>query len=443
EKELTDEAPPKKEPVLMPVPGIVYDALPASDAFIVEEVEVEKTPEVEEGITGDVFGQKGGYIHPFASIGSNVWDNTNNIGVKESDISLLLGGGIWFAAPGVRNLETRSTSVYIPGGLEKSSFLPETNKHYQVFVMYQINDERNKKNQVYDITNQKSEVMLMYNLRGGHKLKFSNMYLITHLPREEGLNAGLGNYQSNRFDVTLDYALSEKIRLRGDYARYSIGFEHTDSQVRSHDDASYSAYLYLKTNPDTSVFFEYTLTDLDYEDLYNRDSSESNVLAGLRWDVTEKTRGIFKGGYTTKEFDASTKSSAKGFKLEGSMNYMFTSKTSVSLVLEKRLKEPKMITSNYVMYNSVNTRVILNPTSRIGASASLGIARAEHEGTVMVNGLPEERQDNIFSAGISVSYKITKWLNSNFSYRHLKRGSSVSAYDFTSNEINFSFSSKF
>jgi len=70
---------------------------------------VEDKPIGRERLSWDVFGRKGGYLHPFLSIIEYYTDNVfNTNGRKESDFVTSLSPGIWLAVPPYKKLSALS-----------------------------------------------------------------------------------------------------------------------------------------------------------------------------------------------------------------------------------------------------------------------------------------------------------------------------------------------
>lgn len=86
----------------------------------------EDKPMDRERISGDVFGRKGGYVHPFLSIAEYYTDNVFNANVdKKSDFITVISPGIWLTIPHIyEKLLDIDTSSMAPGGISLSRFKP-------------------------------------------------------------------------------------------------------------------------------------------------------------------------------------------------------------------------------------------------------------------------------------------------------------------------------
>ena len=132
--------------------------------------------------SGEIFGIRGGYIHPFLSVTEYFTDNVfytkNN---RRADFATILSPGIWLSVPHVYekllNIETANIS---PGGFSLGKSQPETFKRYQLYLFYNADIERFSKFSSDNAVNHRAQGLLQYNLKSGLSLELIDQYTISH-----------------------------------------------------------------------------------------------------------------------------------------------------------------------------------------------------------------------------------------------------------------------
>ena len=255
-------------------------------------------------ISGDIFGKKGGYFHPFISIAERYEDNIFNTPDNEKDDFItVISPGIWLALPGTKKPQLDiSTSTFTPGGLVQSRFRPETFRHYQTYLLYSAGLEKYADFSEQDITTHKLEGLFEYNFRGGLSIDVFDQFYRARLPQATLISNELDKYKTNLFDVTLSFDVTEKLALRADYTNYIVDYDAARNDPFDRTDNSLSGYIFFKFMPKTSAFVEYEFIDINYDRDILSDSIEHRFFGGIRWDVTGKSTGTIKAGYGKREF---------------------------------------------------------------------------------------------------------------------------------------------
>ena len=82
--------------------------------------------------------------------------------------------------------------------------------------------------------------------------------------------------------------------VRFDLSNFVVNFRHADMGYRDRTDLTWSGYGYWKFKPKTSAFVEYDFLNVRYDTSDMNDSREHNFYAGLKWDMTAKSKGRIK-----------------------------------------------------------------------------------------------------------------------------------------------------
>jgi hypothetical protein len=318
-------------------------------------------------ITADIFGKRGGYLHPFLSITEYYSDNVfNSNDRKKSDFVTIISPGIWMTFPHIyEKLLSIDTSTMAPGGISLSRFNPEYFKRYQTYLFYNADIERYSKYTSGNTIDHKLGGILQYKLRGGLSMELVDQFLASHDIWGTGISTELDKFKSNLSNVILTYDFSKKFKFRIDYSNFLVHYDASRNKFRDRDDNAISGYIFYKFKPKTSVFVEYQFIDIKYNEGILFNSQEHHYFGGLQWDITAKSRGSIKAGYGIKDFSSSTSGNSKDFILEAQIDHNFTPKTSLMLKASRRTNETNISTTDFILSNSVEAKYMQRLTGKI------------------------------------------------------------------------------
>ncbi len=420
-------APPSKP---LPVPRELYRKAPepAPPAAEPPPVAVERT---DEGIDASIFGRGGGHFHPFASVTGYYSDNIYSSGQnKVADLNTVLTGGLWVAAPGTKKAMLEGSSGALPGGVQKSSLIRERRRPYQAYMLYKVDAERYSTYEAGNFVNHRGEGLFALNRDAGHRLEVSGIYLRSHDAKGIAPVLELGKFTSRHFGATAVVAVTSRFQLRADYGQFTIDYDKDRFLYKEHKDSSYSGYMYFQFMPKTSVFLEYTSSALDYDDLYGLDSTETDYMLGLQWELTEKTTGSVKAGYSTREFDTGVREDVSSAKVVGKMSFELSEKTIAGFAISRRRKEAGIPGADFVNYLSGSARLNNHPISNFSWTLSASMAQTTYVGA------GQDRKDNDLTGGLALQYQFRKWLGANFGVRHEQRTSTDASKEYSTNIVH-------
>ncbi len=425
--------PPAKTPLALTKP------LPVPDALIKGPPTTEPVPVPEpqpvlkrahKGIDGSIFGRGGGHFHPFASVTSYYSDNIYSSSEdKIADLNTVFTGGLWIAAPGTKKPKLKSSSGSLPGGVQGSSLLKEKDRPYQAYVLYKVDAERYSTYDSGNFINHKGEALLGLNGDAGHRIEISGIYLRSHDAKGEQPAQELGAFTSRHLGASTVLAITSKLLIRANFGKFLIDYDKDELKYKEHEDLSYSGYVYFKVLPKTSVFMEYSSTSLDYDDLYDLDSTESDYMLGVQWELTGKTTGSFKAGYSIREYDTGVREEESSVKLVGDMTFELGEKTTLGVNMSRRRKEAGTPDADFVLTQGVSAWLNNKPTSKFSWTISASMDQSEY------TGVNQDRIDDDMSGGVKLNYQFRKWLGASMGVRHEQRSSNEADNEHTTNTI--------
>ncbi len=420
---------PTSPAVPLPVPKELYKKAPKPAPSVARPAPV-AVERKDDGIDASIFGKGGGHFHPFVSVTGYYSDNIYSSGQnKVADLNTVLTGGMWVAAPGTKKAMLEGSSGALPGGVQKSSLIRERQRSYQAYMLYKVDAERYSTYDPGNFVNHKGEGLFALNGAAGHRLEVSGIYLRSHDAKGEAPALELGEFTSRHLGVTAVVAVTSKFRLRADYGQFTIDYDKGLFRYKEHKDSSYSGYIYFKFMPKTSVFLEYTSSALDYDDLYGLDSTETDYMLGLQWELTEKTTGSIKAGTSTREFDTGGREEEYSAKVMGKMSYELGEKSIAGFDISRRRKEAGTPGADFVNHQSGRAWLNSQPTSKFSWTLSASMVQTTYVGT------GQDRKDNDFSGGLALQYQFRKWLGANMGVRREQRTSTDTANEYSTNTV--------
>jgi hypothetical protein len=262
-------------------------------------------------------------------------------------------------------------------------------------------------------------------------------FLISYEDRGTGISTApsdVDEYKSNFFNTILSYDTRNRFRLLFDYSNYRIDYDDDRNAFRERTDNSYSAYVFYKLRPKTALFVQYNFIDIHYDDNRSLDSYEHNLVGGVQWDVTAKTKGLFKAGYGIKEFK-NTGEDDSNFLLETQVHYKFTPKTSFRFLAFSKTSETDVVVASHIVSSGIEGEYQQMLTARITGLARLSYVNDEYSDNFTFGGQTGQRDDNTTQASIGLQYRLRRWLQGSLGYVYERRDSNFDFFDYTSNSI--------
>jgi len=389
----------------------------------------------DEGISGDIFGRKGGRFHPFIILEEVYTDNlfATNTNKKE-DFITTIAPGIWLAFPANRQqLLSINTTTTSPGGLKLSRIKPEATRRYQTYFLYSPEFVFYKEHSQHDHVNHRAEALLQYNFNSGLSLDVIDLYHDREEIAGNGVVDTLYQYQDNLLDFIISYAApSGKFKMELDFSNYDIEYEESIVLYRNRNDNSFNISLFYKFWPKTSLFAEYNFSDIEFDSVTIYDSTENRYYAGINWDITAKTRGTIKLGYTDKDFDLAGIEDLSEFSLELQTQHNLTPKRALQINGYRKFHESDFGSASSFLSTGIDVGLMQRFNDKWSGNVTAIYEENRYYGF--------ERDDELFGVGLALRFKPRKWLFFDAGYNYYQNDSNINAYDYEVNQLFFRIS---
>lgn len=419
---------------------------PAVEAAPVEDV----SPEPPGGYTagprgqlqssGDVFGTTSGYFHPYLSVGEVYTDNFYNTpDNEEEEFVTVVTPGLWAAFPAMqRKPDQIATLNTAAGGMPLTRFRQDTGRRFQSYAAYSADFHHNKNFSDDEDTTQRGEGMIDINLRGGLGFNLAGVYENTHDPYSTGVNqtTETDNWDAFTLDSLTTYAIGPKTDVRFDLGYYTLGYDKDRNKYRNRDDLKAGVALGYKVTQKTRVFAQFEYVDIDYDKSIQADSEEYHYYAGLTWDLTGKSTGMVKGGYSRKEYQGNNNFDNSGdFVGEVQLKYQFSPKTDLTLIGTRQTNESDIAgigdRLTYFTGLTVNQQLTAKTSLKLDAS----YLNDDYADKLTIGSKTDYRNDDYYQVGLGAGWSALNWLNVSVGYKYNKRNSNFNDYDYDSNTV--------
>jgi polysaccharide biosynthesis protein VpsM len=389
------------------------------------------------GKADNLFGEKGGYFHPYIMLEEAYTDNVYDVRSNRTSSSrTTVSPGIWLAVPGKKEVPVAITPHNTsPGGLQYQFKDHEGRDRIQAYALGGLDFKYYSANSDLNTTSGVLEGLFRYNMRGGLSLQLVDRY--TH--GEDGFNSGVpgaiqAKYNSNFALATVDWRITEKFRTKLEYSNFWLDYD--DYAFRSRVDNGIDLYAYYVYSPKTSFFLEDKLVDVHYSDTSGsmNDNTQNFVYAGIKWDTTEKVAILAKTGLQTRNFDdngpGNVRKDYKGLAADLQVVYRATVKTKFTLDLYRTDEETDYTSASGKLVTGATFGYRQKYTDKISGSLDVTYENADYAQLIA-----QKRDDDRLFIRPAVQYLFREWLIGEIAYEFDKRYSSYDVFDYQSNTI--------
>ena len=392
----------------------------------------------------DVFGPRKGNWHPSLDVSESWTDNLFNEPTNEqAELITVVSPGLWLAIPArfdqPQSLQTVNT---VPGSLAYSVLADTTDYgHYQVFAAYSANFEMYQEFADKNQTTQRAEAKLGYYPGPKTRVELQHVYDNNREAFGSG-TASIGQedlFTGNTTSLSLGYILTERLKLKASGGYYELQYDDVGNNFRERKDWTLTGQVAFAVTAKFDLFTEYRQIRIDYATNDALDSEESFVAAGVEWAVTQKTSGLAKAGYNTKDLQGNMPDD-DALQLELQLNYQFSSKTKLTLRGLRQLSETDIAGTTGRLGHQTSAEVSYQLSPKVTSSLNLGWLQDQYRGTITIGTQTAERQDEYLQAGLSLNWNVKNWLSAGCGYDLANRDSNFDSFDYTSNTAYLSVS---
>jgi hypothetical protein len=189
----------------------------------------------------------------------------------------------------------------------------------------------------------------------------------------------------------------------------------------------------------TRVLFEARVAAFDYTpelQIADQSNHEDTYFAGVEWQVTAKTSGIFKIGYQSKDFENQQFSDVTGLSYILNMDWSPYSYTKINVGARRETKESAELGVGGFLDTSYSIMISHEMSANTEFFASYFSSKEDINPSL-------SRTDRRAKINLGIAYRLNSWLTVELDYRHQKRESDIELLEFSSNAVELSFSSTF
>jgi len=200
------------------------------------------------------------------------------------------------------------------------------------------------------------------------------------------------------------------------------------TEALDHSRTDLAATLLVRVQPKTYATLTARQYVYDYTDVApTRDSTETYLLAGLRWDVSTVTSGRIGFGYQTKEFDdVAGPTKYSGGAWEGGLNWKPLFYSTFELATQKRTEEATGA-GDFVVNQSTQLAWTHVWGSRITTVVTAARSKDKYSGI--------NREDTTWLGGARLLYAVQRWLELGADYAGSMRESNDDSFDYLRNRF--------
>lgn len=422
---------------MMPAAGLPEEAPLGQEAAGQESLLPEEGEVVD---SSELFGLRGGYFHPYLSVGGEYTDNLFNLDDDEvANMLWRISPGIWFSLPRTKEIPVEVTPHNTsPGGLQLQLDDYQGTDRYQAYALAGADFLTYSENSDFNDTNLRLEGLFRYNMRGGLSLQVLDRFTDGEDHFEFGGETRdyLVRYISNLFIGTVDYQMTEKLRAKFDYSHFLLDYDEAVNDFLDRTDNLFDFYGYYDYSPKTSLFVQYRYADVTYDTAIQKDNSQHYLYGGMTWDTTEKLSLLLKAGYQFRDYEDTLFADAydwDGFIVNLQSLYRWTEKTEFTLDFYRKSEESdSAVAIDKVVFGSSFT-YRQRFTEKLTGLFNLMYENAEYTQLVA-----SARDDDRFSLRPALRHLFREWLMFELAYSYDTRDSSDDDFDYTTNTLFFS-----
>ena len=220
------------------------------------------------------------------------------------------------------------------------------------------------------------------------------------------------------------------------YQNYIVNYNLSSQKYRDQFDNAATLTLFYQLMPKTSALLEGSYKRVVHDNanvdvasgqtpglnrLFN--SNEYWAKAGLSWDITAKSKGTIKGGYEWKIFDNPESKSFRSPIFEVDIDHNFTAKTAIKLSGLRQAFETDEVGASYYTDTTGAIALSFKPVSKIEIAPRGSFSHDDYSQPITIAGINATRTDNLWNAGIDLTYTMNKWITVGLGYTHSNRAS--------------------
>ena len=338
--------------------------------------------------------------------------------------------------------QTYDDNVYATSSDTKSDWITTTMpgiKLQMPFRMHKLEAEyRAVINNYWDyssenITDHHAAILGDFKFGSRFGMRLGDKYDRGHEPRASSGSGQIEKYDRNAANAALSYVFADRVKAEVEYTQTYWNFTQPENAFRDRNEYLIATYLYYRFLPKTSAFVEYDFKNVIFEQkALGLDNQVHTPLLGLRWDITEMTKGIVKAGYLSKNFEAANKDTYNTWTASVELDQAF-SRSSLKLIGKRDVNESNAVGTTYYITTGAFAEYTHKLGNKLSAVGRLSYGEDDYSNT---NGYELDRVDKTSLFGAGLKYQMRDWLEFALNYNHLRRDSNIDYRDLTDNTVS-------
>ena len=298
-----------------------------------------------------------------------------------------------------------------------------------------------------DYTDHFIEASGEYELNSRHRVNAIAQYEDGHEERGTGFSLGLGTaittpdrYKSTSFGGEYSYGAVTSdgvVTLKAN--RETLDYDRSEQAylIRDRVKNKVGAELGYRIGSATTALLDVTQTFVRYDNqtgITTRDSDETRVLLGVRWESTAATTGFAKVGYKEKDFEAASRSTFYGTDWEVGIEWRPISYSTFRFSTNADTRETNG-EGNFIRGRDYTAAWNHEWLSRL--SSSISLTRETNEYILDEDDI-ENRDDELMRYMASLHYQARRYLSFSLFYQLVDRDSNRDSIGYDRNVVGIS-----
>jgi hypothetical protein len=222
-----------------------------------------------------------------------------------------------------------------------------------------------------------------------------------------------------------------RIELDGEYFERRYTNNRSITAASDRNDAILGGTFFWRVAPKTRLLFQGRYIDHDYVEPGSiQDSSDRYLYLGATWDVTAKTTGFAKYGYSKKVFKSSLLADQSGSSWDLGVRWSPRTYSVFDFITYRRFEESTGV-GDAIVQSRLGARWTHAWNTRLSHSVAYDLTNNNYKGNTT-------RDDDTNALGLRVDYRFRRWLKFGAEYNFTDRDSNDPQYRYRRNVLMFS-----
>jgi len=297
---------------------------------------------------------------------------------------------------------------------------------------YNYNDHELKLGAIFDHS---------YRINSEFKLGYQNKV------EEPGSNSAQTQLSEEFNELTRKSALAKfYYGTSASNGQFVLGVDHNQQRYtnnqqsyRDLDRNKFTSTFFYRMAPKTRLLLEASVAKINYVEvsLFGAPTSDENLyLAGVEWEATAITSGTFKIGYQKKDYENERFNDIDGLSYFLDMIWKPNTYTTIKMGAERSTSE----SAEQDIGGFISTGYSFSLEHALSERTQLN-TKYQHDKSDLT--FAQNRTDKRKRITVGITHSLRTWLDINLNYGYLARSSNDEIYDFSSDTVELSLTSKF